>query len=136
MITQIKVKTSKVRISDVTVMYHQNVLHRSWILKLLTWIGDSIINGITPVGLTHSFPMHPFSTPEIIRKQKILDWLFNIKCWQCSCNSTNKNQQEQKLVEMVKGLPTTINHFFKEDKSANTNKQALTENNYPLDNTN
>ena len=37
---------------------------------------------------------------------------------------------------MVRGLPTTINHFFKEDKSANTNKQALTENNYPLDNTN
>ena len=47
--------------------------------------------------------------------QIILDWLFN----------RNRNHQEQKLAENVKGLPTSTNDIIKVVILTNSNKDAL-----------
>ena len=56
--------------------------------------------------------------------QIILDWLFN----------RNRNHQEQKLAENVKGLPTSTNDIIKVVILTNSNKDALKENHHVLEN--
>ena len=58
--------------------------------------------------------------------QIILDWLFN----------RNRNHQEQKLAENVKGLPTSTNDIIKVVILTNSNKDALKENHHVLENNN
>ena len=52
-------------------------------------------------------------------KQKIIDGLFNLNSSQCFCNSANRNHQEQKLAENVKGLPTSTTDIIKANISTN-----------------
>ena len=63
-------------------------------------------------------------------KQKIIDGLFNLNSCQCSCNSTNRNHQEQKLADSVKGPPILTNDIVKADISTNNKEDILTENNH------
>ena len=63
-------------------------------------------------------------------KQKMIDGLLNLNSCRCSCNSTKRNHQEQKLSENVKGLPPSTNDIIKAYISTNNNEDTLTENNH------
>ena len=69
-------------------------------------------------------------------KQKIIDGLFDLNSCQCPRNSANRNHQEQKLAENVKGIPTSTNGIIKTDIMTNNNEDSLTENNHILENKN
>ena len=46
-------------------------------------------------------------------KQQIIDGLVNPNSWQCSYKFVNRNYQEQKLVDKVKGLTISTNDIVK-----------------------